>query len=290
MHLHKKMMFFSKKRMMQTKTIRYKINEETESGVRKEKMIMFDLTGNVAVVTGASAGLGRQFALALARQGADVAILARRKEKLEGVAEEIRALGVKCLPVQCDVTQIDQIQGAVDEVVKGLGTVDILVNNAGGGSCIPLEDLPDEEWRKVLSLDLDGAFYCMKYFGRVMLEKGYGRVINISSILGKGGLKELPVIAYASAKGGVINMTRQAAIEWATKGVTVNALCPGFFASEANGPEAMEAMNDFIETRSAMCRPGNPGELDSSIVYLAAKESSYVTAAILTCDGGWTAV
>ncbi len=103
-------------------------------------------------------------------------------------------------------------------------------------------------------------------------------------------LKELPVIAYASAKGGVINMTRQAAIEWATKGVTVNALCPGFFASEANGPEAMEAMNDFIETRSAMCRPGNPGELDSSIVYLAAKESSYVTAAILTCDGGWTAV
>ena len=212
------------------------------------------------------------------------------KEKLEGVAEEIRALGVKCLPVQCDVTQIDQIQSAVDEVVKGLGTVDILVNNAGGGSCIPLEDLPDEGWRKVLSLDLDGAFYCMKYFGTVMLEKGYGRVINISSILGKGGLKELPVIAYASAKGGVINMTRQAAIEWATKGVTVNALCPGFFASEANGPEAMEAMNDFIETRSAMCRPGNPGELDSSIVYLAAKESSYVTAAILTCDGGWTAV
>ena len=248
------MMIFSKKRMMKTKTIRYKINEETKNGVRKEKMIMFDLTGNVAVVTGASAGLGRQFALALARQGADVA------------------------------------QSAVDEVVKGLGTVDILVNNAGGGSCIPLEDLPDEEWRKVLSLDLDGAFYCMKYFGRVMLEKGYGRVINISSILGKGGLKELPVIAYASAKGGVINMTRQAAIEWATKGVTVNALCPGFFASEANGPEAMEAMNDFIETRSAMCRPGNPGELDSSIVYLAAKESSYVTAAILTCDGGWTAV
>ena len=256
----------------------------------KEVNIMFDLKGNVAVVTGASAGLGRQFALALARQGADVAILARRKEKLEGVAEGIRALGVKALPVQCDVTKIEDIKAAVAEVLKEFGTVDILVNNAGGGSCIPLEELPDEEWRKVLSLDLDGAFYCMKYFGKVMLEKGYGRVINIASILGKGGLKELPVIAYASAKGGVINMTRQAATEWATKGVNVNALCPGFFASEANGPEAMKAMNDFIITRTAMSRPGREGELDTSVVFLAAKESSYVTGTILTCDGGWTAI
>ncbi len=251
---------------------------------------MFDLTGNVAVVTGASAGLGRQFALALARQGADVAILARRKEKLDGVAEEIRALGVQCLPVKCDVTKVEEIQAAVDAVVKGLGTVDILVNSAGGGTCLPLEELPNEEWRKVLSLDLDGAYYCMKYFGKIMLDKGYGRVINIASILGKGGLKELPVIAYASAKGGVINMTRQAATEWATKGVNVNALCPGFFASEANGPEAMEAMSAFIENRTPMCRPGREGELDSSIVFLAAKESSYVTGTILTCDGGWTAI
>ena len=167
-------------------------------------------------------------------------------------------------------------------MVAEYGTVDILVNNAGGGSCIPLEELPDEEWRKVLSLDLDGTFYCMKYFGKIMLEKGYGRVINIASILGKGGLKELPVIAYASAKGGVINMTRQAATEWATKGVTVNALCPGFFASEANGPEAMEAMDEFIGIRTPMCRPGKEGELDSSIVFLAAKESTYVTGTILT--------
>ena len=251
---------------------------------------MFELNGNVAVVTGASAGLGRQFALALARQGADLAILARRKEKLETVAEEIKALGVDCLAVACDVTDTDQIKNAVKEVTDHYGTVDIMVNNAGGGTCIPLEELPEEEWRKVLSLDLDGAFYCMKYFGQIMLDKGYGRVINIASILGKGGLKELPVIAYASAKGGVINMTRQAATEWAQKGVTVNALCPGFFASEANGPEAMESMNGFIEVRTPMGRPGEEGELDSSVVFLAAKESTYVTGAILTCDGGWTAI
>lgn len=251
---------------------------------------MFNLSGNVAVVTGASAGLGRQFALALARQGADIAILARRKEKLEAVADEIKKLGVSCITVACDVTDIDQVKAAADTVVKELGTVDILVNNAGGGTCIPLEELPDEEWRKVLALDLDGSFYCMKYFGKIMLDKGYGRVINIASILGKGGLKELPVIAYASAKGGVINMTRQAATEWAMKGVTVNALCPGFFASEANGPEAMETMNAFITVRTPMNRPGKEGELDSSIVFLAAKESTYVTGAVLTCDGGWTAI
>lgn len=251
---------------------------------------MFDLSGNVAVITGASAGLGRQFALALARQGADIAVLARRKEKLEAVAQEVRELGVKCLPVTCDVTDTSQIEAAVETVVAELGTVDILINNAGGGSSFPAEEFPDDEWRKVLALDLDGSFYCMKYFGQIMLAKGYGRVINIASILGKGGLKELPVIAYASSKGGVINMTRQAATEWAPRGVTVNALCPGFFASEANGPEAMTAMNDFISVRTAMNRPGKDGELDSSVVFLAAKESTYVTGAILTCDGGWTAI
>lgn len=251
---------------------------------------MFDLTGNVAVVTGASAGLGRQFALALARQGADVAILARRAEKLKAVAKEVEALGVKCLPVTCDVTDTKQIESAVKEVTDAFGTVDILVNNAGGGSGAPIEELPEETWRSVMALDLDGVFYCMKYFGRVMLEKGYGRIINVSSILGKGGLKELAILPYATAKGGVINMTRQASAEWGPKGITVNALCPGFFASESNSDEAMEAMNEFITLRTTMNRPGRDGELDSSIVFLAAKESSYVTGAILTCDGGWTAI
>ena len=251
---------------------------------------MFDLTGNVAVVTGASAGLGRQFALALARQGADVAILARRTEKLKDVAKEIEALGIKCLPVTCDVTDTTKIETAVAEVVAAFGTVDILVNNAGGGEGGPIEELSEETWRKVIALDLDGVFYCMKYFGRVMLEKGYGRIINVSSILGKGGLKELPILPYATAKGGVINMTRQASAEWSAKGITVNALCPGFFGSESNSAEAMEAMNEFITLRTTMNRPGRDGELDSSIVFLAAKESSYVTGTILTCDGGWTAI
>lgn len=251
---------------------------------------MFDLHGRVAVVTGASGGLGRQFALALARQGADIAILARRLGKLEEVAGEIRALGVKCLPVTCDVTKSDSVRAAVEAVMTEYGHVDILVNNAGGGRPGAIVDYSDEDWRASLALDLDGVFFCMREFGRKMVKAGYGRIINIASILGKGGLPELPVADYATAKGGVINLTRQAAAEWATTGVTVNALCPGFFPSQANNPEAMEAMGGFIKARTPMGRPGREGELDSSIVYLAADESTYVTGSIITCDGGWTCV
>lgn len=251
---------------------------------------MFDLHGRVAVVTGASGGLGRQFALALARQGANIVLLARRLGKLEEVAEEIRATGVECLPVECDVTSSDKVQEAVKATLEKFGKVDILVNSAGGGRPGPLVDYSDEDWEKSLKLDLTGVFYCMREFGREMVNAGYGRVINIASILGKGGLPELPVIDYATAKGGVINMTRHAAAEWAQKGVTVNAICPGFFPSQANSPEAMEAMNGFITARTPMGRPGRDGELDSTVVYLAADESSYVTGAIVSCDGGWTCV
>lgn len=251
---------------------------------------MFDLTGRVAVVTGASAGLGRQFALALGRQGANVAILARRMNKLEEVAAEVRKLGVKCLPIRCDVTDSAQVDSAFQAVMAEYGTVDILVNNAGGGAGAPLVEIDNETWQKVMDLNLNGTFYCMRAFGKEMLKKGYGRVINIASILGKGGLPELPVLPYHTAKGGIINLTRGAASEWAKTGVTVNALCPGFFPSESNSPDAMKAMDGFIRARTPMDRPGVDGELDSSVVYLAAEESTYVTGMILFCDGGWTCV
>lgn len=251
---------------------------------------MFNLTGRVAVVTGASAGLGRQFALALARQGANVAILARRQHKLEEVAEEIRATGAKCLVVPCDVTQPDQIKNSVTAVLEEYGKIDILVNNAGGGASQPLEEMSDENWQHNINLDLTAVFQCTREFGKEMLKNGYGRIINISSILGLVGNKDVPVVGYHAAKGGVINFTRAAAAEWATRGVTVNAICPGFFPSEANSPEAMDAMNGFIRRCTPMQRPGVEGELDSTVVFLAADESTYVTGAIVTCDGGWTCV
>lgn len=251
---------------------------------------MFNLTGRVAVVTGASAGLGRQFALALARQGANVAILARRQHKLEEVAEEIRATGAKCLVVPCDVTQPDQIKDSVTAVLEEYGKIDILVNNAGGGASQPLEEMSDENWQHNINLDLTAVFQCTREFGKEMLKNGYGRIINISSILGLVGNKDVPVVGYHAAKGGVINFTRAAAAEWATRGVTVNAICPGFFPSEANSPEAMDAMDGFIRRCTPMQRPGIEGELDSTVVFLAADESTYVTGAIVTCDGGWTCV
>lgn len=251
---------------------------------------MFSLKGDVAVVTGGGGGLGRQFALALARQGADVAVLGRRQAKLDAVVEEIKALGVDAIGISTDVTVPASVEAARDAIIKKWGKVSILVNNAGGGIAGPINELTPEDWDKNRALDFDGVFYCMHYFCQSMLDEGYGRIINIASILGRGGLPELPVIGYTSCKGGVINMTRHAAAEFATKGITVNAICPGFFASEANSPEAMEAMDGFITARTPMGRPGAPGELDSTVVYLAAHESSYVTGAITYCDGGWTCV
>ena len=147
---------------------------------------MFDLHGRVAVVTGASAGLGRQFALALARQGADLAIMARREWKLNEVAEEIRALGVKCLVAPCDVTKLDQILAAKEKIMAEYGKVDILVNDAGGGSPAPLVDHTDDSWIATVDPDVFGTMRCTREFGKEMIKAGYGRIIHIGSILGRG--------------------------------------------------------------------------------------------------------
>ncbi len=252
---------------------------------------MFDLTGQTAVITGASAGLGRQFAMALAKQGANVVLLARREEKLEAVAQEIRIVaGVQALACRCDVTKQSDIQHAVDVTIKTFGKVDILVNNAGRGYPSPLEDYPDEGWKMVTAVSMDAVMMCTREFGRHMLKAHYGRIINISSVLGQGGLQEIHVAAYHACKGAVINFTRAAAAEWAQTGVTVNCILPGFFESESNSPERMEKMEPWIKSRTPMRRPGEEGELDTTVCYLAARESSYVTGVVLPCDGGWTCV
>ena len=162
---------------------------------------MFDLHGQVAVVTGGSAGLGKGMAIALARQGADIAILARRPDKLEEAAADIRTLGVRCLPVQCDITDELSVAGAVTAVFAAYGKVDILVNNAGnGGPSIPTADMPQEIFEKVVKLDLCSLFRVMKAFGKKMVENGYGRIINIASAMGMVGNMDLPLSGYQAAK------------------------------------------------------------------------------------------
>ena len=260
-------------------------------------MALFDFHGRVAVVTGGSTGLGKGMAIALARQGADIAILARRPDKLEEAAAEIRTLGVKCLPVVCDITSDESVKNAVKAVLNEYGKVDVLVNNAGnGGPCIPTEEYPQDLFEKVVGLDLCALFRVMREFGAEMVKAGYGRIINIASAMGMVGNLDVPLAGYHAAKGGVLNLTRGVASDWATKGVTVNNICPGMFPSEANSDEFMETQKDFICRITPMQRAGIPttmstvGDMDAAVVFLASEESRYVTGITLPVDGGWTCV
>lgn len=253
---------------------------------------MFDLSGQVAVVTGASSGLGKQMARALAGQGADLAILARRFERLEKFAEELAAdFGVKVLPVKCDVTQTESIDTAAEKVVSEFGRVDILLNCAGSSKDKGVLDMADEEWDFTIATDETSVFKMTRAFAKVMKKAGYGRIINIASMYGLVGNTEIPTIAYHASKGAVVNFTRAVAAELATSGITCNAICPGYFYTELTQPVLdTEKFQEFAKKTVPMQRYGKEGELDAAVVFLASKEASYVTGAILPVDGGYTAV
>ncbi|HHV28154.1 SDR family NAD(P)-dependent oxidoreductase [Acetivibrio mesophilus] len=256
-----------------------------------QKRDLFSLKGRVAVVTGASSGLGVQMAKALAAQGADIVILARRKEKLEKVAEEIRAFGVRCLSIECDVTNIGLIQRAAELTEKEFGKVDILINNAGSGGVASAEETSDEMWNNTINVDLNGVFMVAREFGKIMIKNNYGRIINISSIYGMVGNMAHPSTAYHAAKGGVVNMTRALAAEWAKYGITVNAICPGYFVTELTQETLdTEYFTNYMKSTVPVGRYGKEGELDSTAVYLASDASTYVTGAIIPVDGGYTCV
>lgn len=253
---------------------------------------MFDLSKRVAVVTGSSSGIGVQFAQALARQGASVALLARRLDKLEAVAAEIRKAGGKALPVVCDVTNSSQVKDAVAAVVKEYGKVDILVNNAGSNILGLTENRSDEDWAKMLDLNLTSLFYCAREFGKEMIKNKHGRIINIASAYGVTvSPGEVPGISYTTTKGAVVHMTRHLGAEWAHYGITVNAICPGWFESELTDmlfktPEGRA----FVTANNPMGRAGRKGEMDSLVVFLAADESSYINCTINLADGGLAVV
>ena len=250
---------------------------------------IFKLDGKVAWITGGADGLGRKMAEALAGAGADIAINNRSEGRAEKAAKEIaEKCGVRAVGIQADVTKVDEIQAAVDRIVKELGGVDILVNNAGVNVRKPTVELPMEEWNRVIDINLNGPFICTKAVAPLMIEKKWGRIIHMSSILGLVGLGGRP--PYTATKGGLVLLTKTQGIEFAPHGVTVNAICPGPFATEMNKPllEDPEKYKEFI-ARIPMGRWGELNELDGAVIFLASKASSYVTGTTLVVDGGWTA-
>ncbi len=252
----------------------------------------FDLSGRVAVVTGASTGLGLQMAKAFASQGANLVLLARRMNLLEENAKALKEeFGVDALPFACDITDTERVKAAVAATMEHFGRVDILVNNAGTGSMAPAEQISDEQFKRELEIDLFGSFVCAREFGKEMIKAGYGRIINIASIYGLVGNLFLGSAPYHSAKGGVVNMTRALAAEWGKYGITVNSICPGYFYTElSTATLETEEFKALAQRSIPMGRYGNAGELDTAALFLASPASTYVTGQNIAVDGGYTCI
>ena len=252
---------------------------------------MFNLKGRVAVVTGASSGLGRQMAEGFAKQGADLVLLARRVEKLEEAKTDLEKYGVRVLPVKCDVTLTEDIDNAARVAEETFGKVDILVNCEGSSKDKGVLDMNDEEWDFTIATDETSVFKMTRAFGNIMKKHNYGRVINIASMYGMVGNAEIPTIAYHASKGAVVNFTRAAAAELAPFGITVNCICPGYFYTELTTAVLdTEMFQQFAMSHVPMKRYGKEGELNAAAIFLASDEASYATGIILPIDGGYTCV
>jgi NAD(P)-dependent dehydrogenase (short-subunit alcohol dehydrogenase family) len=255
----------------------------------KNVLDSFRVDGKVALITGGARGLGRTMAMALAEAGADVALAGRTVAACEEAATGItEATGRRARAFAVDVTKADDVERLAARVEAQMGGVDILVNNAGTNIRGPIEQLTEADWDAVVDTNLKGPFLCARAIGPRMVKRGWGRVINLASVLGVIALAGRA--PYASSKAGVINLTRVLALEWAGTGVTANAICPGAFATEMNRQllEDPAKYQEFVK-RIPMGRWGELDELAGAVVFLASDASTYVTGSALFVDGGWTA-
>jgi 2-deoxy-D-gluconate 3-dehydrogenase len=246
------------------------------------------LDDRVALVTGASRGLGRAMAVALAEAGADVALVARSREALEDTAASVAALGRRAIALPTDVGVEGEVDAAVQRALDAYGGIDVLVNCSGVAVVKPLVETTSAEWHRVIETNLSGAFHCCRAVGRAMIEQRRGKVVNVASVLGAQGLPGYA--AYSASKGGLLALTRGLAVEWARHNIQVNAIAPGWFVTSMNerafaDPRLRERLLRDVPAR----RTGRPEELGALVVYLASSASDYVTGEVVFVDGGLTA-
>jgi len=250
---------------------------------------LFDLSGRVAIVTGGSIGLGRQMAQGLAEMGANVVLCARKKERCEAAAEELRSLGVKTMALGCDVKDPASVRDVVDATVAEFGCIDILINNAGTSWGAPVEEMRLEHWNKVIETNLTGTFLFSQAAGKVMVGQRKGKIINIASVAGiHGAPPEFQAIGYHASKGGVIAFTKDLACKWGVHNIQVNAIAPGWFPTNMS-KVVIERNKDYFLKRIPLHRFGGDDDLKGAAVYLASSASDYVTGNVLVVDGGQTA-
>lgn len=258
-------------------------------------MNLFDFSGKVAVITGASSGLGADAARAFAEHGADVALLARRKEKLDEVAEEINAAnGGRAEGFSCDVTDEESVKSAVEAIIARFGKIDILINNAGVAFLGTVETLSDSDWDRAINVNLKGVVHVSKYVVPVMRANKYGRIINIASV--NAFLADKPPVlwrhTYNATKAAVIGLTTGMAASYTQDNVTTNAVCPGLFESEMTA-DSLFKNAQFMGMYNGLCpasRPGSRGELNSTLLYFASEASGYVSGQAIVVDGGFSIV